>query len=289
MDTWAGYEYKYPKNPIDWNNIYNLTDFVMNSPKEQFLTEYKQRYDVDNIVNYFILINLLRATDNTGKNVYTAKYNTGDVYFFVPWDLDGVLGRIWNGTREDITNDKLSNGLYNRLWDDTTMTGFRQKLSDRWEELRNHIITHENIIGKYNHNYNYLRNNGVYERENLLFPESLNPDADEEITYISNWLAKRINYLDSLFHFEYMATEGISGHKRFFYPNPGKDFITIPLEKNDCQILIYDNSARLIKKINLKGEKSLHLYIGEFNDGSYILNITDNLGRSKSQKLIVKK
>lgn len=289
LETWAGYEYKYPKDLRDWSNIYNLTDFVINSPASQFLTEYKQRYNVDNIVDYFIFLNLLRATDNTGKNLYTAKYNTDDVYFFIPWDLDGVLGRIWNGSREDITDDKLTNGLYNRLWTDTSETGFRQMLSDRWTELRNTIITQENIIDRYSQNYNYLKNNAVYERENIIFPNSIYADGDEELDYINTWLNKRITYLDSLFYFEYMSMKDIASHKKIIYPNPAKDFVTIPIDNNDKEILIYDYAARLLKKIYPEDQKSLNLYIGDFKDGTYILNIIDNRGSSKSQKLIIKK
>lgn len=143
--SWGGFEFKHPKEQTDWENISNFVDFVVNKADSDFFREYKNEFNINNSIDYLIFINLLRATDNVAKNLYFAKYSTNEPYFYVPWDLDGTFGSIWNG-HENITNDLLSNGLYNRLLDDCSAGGFREKLNLRWSELRNTLITHSNLM-----------------------------------------------------------------------------------------------------------------------------------------------
>lgn len=81
-ETWNGFEYKYPNEVIDWNNLYNLLDFVINAPDETFYTDFENKFIKDNILDYFLFINVLRAADNTGKNNYFARYKDNDGYLY---------------------------------------------------------------------------------------------------------------------------------------------------------------------------------------------------------------
>lgn len=206
--TWLGLEYKHPDEKIDWTNMYNLVDFVINSTDENFYSNYKNRFEVDNLVDYYIFINLLRATDNMGKNMYLAKYDKGENYFYVPWDLDGSFGTIYNGTRVDITTDTLRNGLFDRLINDSSVNGFNDKLKVKWLLLRSSSITKDSLMSMFNENYNYLKVNGVYGREKLLWNGIKNPKNNEwveytfdknELDYMSNWISRRLSYLDITF------------------------------------------------------------------------------------------
>ena len=44
-DVWNGFEYKHPKEEIDWGNMYSLVDFVMNSSDEVFMNEYANYFE----------------------------------------------------------------------------------------------------------------------------------------------------------------------------------------------------------------------------------------------------
>src|SRR5690606_6876128 len=107
-------------------------------------------------------LNLLRATDNTGKNTYIGKYSENTKYFYVPWDLDGSFGTIWDGTNDNTTTDLLSNGFYNRLEYDCSSDGFRVNLKNKWLKLRSTVITHNSIMSLFTSNNDYLETNGVY-------------------------------------------------------------------------------------------------------------------------------
>ncbi|WP_089871119.1 CotH kinase family protein [Epilithonimonas hungarica] len=299
-ETWGGFEYKYPKDLRDWTNLYDLHDFVINSKDEVFYSQYKEKYDNANLVNYLIFLNLLRASDNSGKNLYTARYDKNGKYFFVPWDLDGVFGRIWDSTLQNTTDDLLSNGLYDRLWKDDRKDGFRYDLNKRWVELRSEKITTDNIMQILIDNFNYLKNNGSLERDQIANSGSTVSSEYEEFAYIREWLAARIAYLDKVFTFDIIETPPVTeenndktNNKFILYPNPAKNYIYLvdknnKSEKSLLDITLYSKTGRIIKTIN-QHPVDQSIFIGNIPDGNYILNIKTDSGQKQSLKLIINK
>ncbi|WP_312765348.1 CotH kinase family protein [Epilithonimonas sp.] len=298
-EIWGGYEYKYPKDLRDWSNFYNLHDFAINSSDDDFYNSYKQKYDSDNLIDYFIFSNTIRAKDNTGKNIYTARYNKNERYFFIPWDLDGVFGRIWDSTSEDITDDLLSNGLYNRLFNDQRNDGFRYDLNKRWLELRASTITVDKIMQLLIDNFDYLKTNGALERDQLANSGSTIATEYEEFAYIRQWLIRRLDYLDKTFAFS--PTEIPSNNpdiektnnKIQLYPNPAKNYIYF-IDKNNktdtsfLDIEIYDTSGRRAKTISQQ-PITQSVFIGNLMNGRYILKVKTSLGFKQNIKLIIDK
>lgn len=273
---WGGFEFKHPKELTDWENISNFVDFVVNKADNDFFSEYKNKFNVNNSIDYFILINLLRATDNVAKNLYVAKYNTNEPYFYVPWDLDGTFGSIWNG-HEDITNDLLSNKLYNRLLNDCSAGGFREKLNFRWSELRNTLITHSNLMTMFTNNYNILKQNGVYERESMAWPDY---NADEtELDYISTWLTNRLAFLDLKFS-ESCNTLDVATFDRVLkttiYPNPTSDVVNISLVGNlKYTIFLYDTTGKLLLNDQFESDQ-YQISIKDLSKGIYYIKVVDS-------------
>lgn len=297
-EVWGGYEYKYPKDLRDWTSFYNLHDFVINSSNEEFYDQYRNKYDSENLVNYFIFINTIRASDNMGKNLYTARYNKNEKYFFVPWDLDSILGRKWDTSQDNTLEDLLSNGLYGRLWSDPRKDGFRADVKKRWAELRSQLITPDNIMQILIDNFNYLKNNGVYERDQIAFPGSTLSSEYEEFAYIRNWLIQRINYLDKTFEWDESKHEtnddnGKVNSQFLFYPNPAKNYIYF-IDKNNktgksfLDIAIYSMDGKMIRSIS-HNPIDQNLYIGDLDNGNYILKMQSDTGYSQTFKLIVSK
>lgn len=296
--TWGGFEYKYPKDLRDWTSLYNLHDFVINSNNETFYSQYKEKYDDKNIIDYFIFINLLRATDNYGKNVYTARYNKNEKYFFIPWDLDGVLGRIWDSSSQNITDDLQINGLFSRLYNDTRPDGFRLDLKNRWTELRSSSITVDKIMQILIDNFNQLKANGALERDQIANSGSTISSEYEEFAYIREWLTKRIEYLDKVFDFGLNGStpdegKGKLNSKFILYPNPAKNYIYFidknnKAEKSFLDITIYSKAGRIVKTIN-QNPIDQNVFIGNLSDGNYILNIKTDSGYKQSFKLIIDK
>ncbi len=260
-DYWGGFEYKYP-DKIDWKNMYNLVDFVVNTPNGQFYDNYKSNFQYDNIIDYFIFINIVRALDNTGKNIYFAKYKSEEPYFFVPWDLDGIMGLLWNGSLDNTTNGLLSNGLYDRLWHDCSDEGFRKSLEERWNYLRQSILSKNNIMSIIEANFNYLKDNGVYDSEAIAWS-----DYDKNLTdigYISSWLDRRLEYLDEkiLESCHPASNDTLALEDIKVYPNPAYDFINLDNFYNVIEeIKIFDSFGRFISHfLGKEGRNKVPVY-----------------------------
>jgi len=305
--TWLGLEYKHPDEKIDWTNMYNLVDFVINSSDEDFYSNYQSKFDINNLVDYYIFINLLRATDNTGKNVYIAKYKTDGYYFYTPWDLDGSFGTIYNGTRAEYTDDLLftTNGLFKRLIKDNSIGGFNDKLKTKWLSLRSTTITKDSLMSMFNENYNYLKVNGVYDREKLLWNGIKNPKNstwtefffteytfdESELEYMSSWISRRLSYLDKTF-IEYTVARKeiniLNEYKINIYPNPTKGFINLSINStyfDEYQVTIYNTAGQLVLS-QVCNESNNTISLQHLEKGVFVIKI-ENKKNSLLQKIIL--
>jgi len=197
-DYWEGWEQKYPDpedDEIFWNSLAGFTQFAIESSDLEFQNQIPQQLNIDNAVDYYIFLNLLRADDNTGKNIYFSKYNQADKFFIVPWDLDATFGRFWDGSTT-ATGSILSNNLFDRLI--ATNTGnFKNKLKQRWSNARNNIFT-RNVLMSYFENYaTVFEANGTFERERIKW--SVANTLTEELDFTSDWIDGRLQFLDDYF------------------------------------------------------------------------------------------
>ena len=269
---WSGYEYKYPKegDGTDWENLYQFTNFVMNSSEEDFTRDIWSKFDFTNYSDYFLFLNLIRATDNTGKNIYLAKYDIGEPYFYVPWDLDGCFGTSWDGTNENITNDILSNGFFNRVTDSRALNS-KIDIAKKWFDYRENLFSFDYLENIFTTHFEIFQTNKVYEREALVYP---NYSFDEqELSYLLSWLEDRIAYLDEYFGDIISSTEE-HGSKPLIniYPNPAdeKVFISPPDDLNGQTVKIFNSLGVLIEETFIEGN-SLSLY--NLNKGIYFVEL----------------
>lgn len=290
-ELWSGFKYEYPSDTMAWDRLYEYIDFVINDDSLDFYQRYKEQLCLENAVNYFIFLNTLRATDNTGKNLYVAKYNTDEPYFFVPWDLDGTFGTIWNGTQENITNDILTNGLYKRLLLDNENNGFKSCLSKRWKELRQSTITVDSILSMFNSEFNYLNINGVYEREQEVWDECTFIDINN-LTYTRSWLEARLNFLD----IEWADTSSLTGINNtkastesiIIFPNPASNYLKFQSSSEVTRISIFNNLGVLQKNIHPKDNTGT-IEINKFNSGLYIAVFELDSGKNKVKRFTINK
>ncbi len=195
--TWSGYEAKYPDEigQLDWSNLHSLVEFVSKSSKSKFTSEISSMVDLNNMVDYYIFLNLIYAQDNTGKNTYLAKIDSDSPYFYIPWDMDGSFGNNWEGNRIDITDKLLSNRLFDNLM---TYPDFTQSVKQRWIGLRESLFSTDALIERFRKNYDLLLRNNVYAREDIV-PDIAQNHTKEEIYFIESWIERRANFLDTYF------------------------------------------------------------------------------------------
>ncbi len=285
-DTWGGFEYKHPDEEINWTNLYNFVNFVVNSSNTDFFENIDVRFDMENAVDYFIFLNILRATDNTGKNVYIAKYNNNSPYFFVPWDLDGTMGIIWDGSRDNTTTGLLSNGFYRRLLTDTRSNGFVSKLHSRWHELRKSILATDSLKNEFCKNHNILLENNIYEREMIAWPQY--KYENENIDYMLDWMKDRLLFLDVAFNTSTKNESPQINDKSFVvFPNPAQNFIKIKSSYNQyfsCKI--YNALGNLV--LNLRKATDDLIDIRMLKDGIYYIQMNEN-GLISTKSFLIKR
>jgi len=272
---WSGYEFKYPKEDeiTDWANVYQFTDFVMNASDVDFTNGIWSKFDVSNYSDYFIFLNLLRATDNTGKNIYLAKYNTDEHYFHAPWDLDGCFRTIWDGTNENITDDILSNGFINRVID-INPNNISSSIANKWFSFRNDILSNAALSDSIIEEYNFLQNNKVYEREALVYPNY--PFNQADLSYTLTWLENRLAFLDAYFKNNLSVGDDISAVKtNFIYPNPTKDRIHITNSSSliGKEFKVYNTLGQL----RIRGViETSFVSVEDLEIGYYLIHVNNN-------------
>lgn len=250
-DTWDNYEWVYPNEAeatIDWSHLYSFTNFVMNASDNVFNAQYASQIDKDNLVDYYLFINTLKAMDNMGRNIFLARYKKSSTYIYLPWDLDAILGLDTGGNQTNWAGDLMSNGLFDRLAQDCTTNGFVASAKNRYNTLRNTYLNTNHIMQLVQNQYNELVENGAYEREHEAWPE-YNVDANQ-LTYMSNWLNDRFHYLDMEINADcgsWKVEDNIDEQSVQVFPNPVKDRINVRLAESGAAVVsLFDMTGRIV-------------------------------------------
>lgn len=211
-------EIVYPRN-IN-NEIlkpYNeLNKLIYVSNDDIFSKDISNYINIDNYIDYFILLELTYNTDGLCKN-NILDYKNGK-FIKIPWDFDLTWGGCW--TQENdlkiYYNSKLSkkllyqNGnenlktyLEQRLWQNN-VGNFRQKVAKRWKELRSGFLETESFVNYANSLYDEVTERGAREREHERWPDG---GYSTDNSFIEKFIRQRLPYLDSQF-LQYLDDSG---------------------------------------------------------------------------------
>ncbi|MGB0369569.1 MAG: CotH kinase family protein, partial [Flavobacteriales bacterium] len=135
VSYWGGWEQDFPLPEIrlNWEPLRNLSWIVVKANSQEFETQIASAIDIENVIDYYLFINLVYAPDNLGKNLFLTRENANEPFKLIPWDLDGTWGLFWDGSplgHEGI----LSNGLFSRLLNENP-NNYKQQLKTRWTAL----------------------------------------------------------------------------------------------------------------------------------------------------------
>ena len=194
---WDGWEQKYPDPgiAINWEPLDELRSLVVNGNDENFRLQIESLIDLNNVIDYYVFLNIVSAMDNTGKNTFLVKKNLQNKFYIVPWDIDGSWGLFWDGTYTDNTSI-LSNSLFNRLIE-TDINDFKGKVRKRWASLRERYFSNIELKKLFVKNFNTIKNSNIIDIENRKW--DLNIDINSEEEFLINWIDKRVLFLDDYF------------------------------------------------------------------------------------------
>ena len=212
--TWDVFELKYPKIedvcPTDYSPLYDAIYFVSDSNNTHFAEEIDKYVDIPVYIDYYLFVNLLNAYDLCGKNLYWAVYDKQQSrkITLALWDMDSTVG-------QNFTNDSIpdyvaydyailnTTNIGLRLLE-TDADGYKQKVMNRYEELRSNYFSLSYLTNTYRHYYDLMKNSGAAAREEQRWSGDsdiayLNLNFEKEYAYIIDWLEHRLQYLDQYF------------------------------------------------------------------------------------------
>ncbi|MFT4681383.1 MAG: spore coat protein H [Flavobacteriales bacterium] len=280
--SWSGFEMDYPKEEdyTDWEHLYSAVNLVVNETDDAFNLNVFHEFQMSSSIDYFLFLNLLRATDNLGKNVYVAKYDQGEPYFFVPWDLDGILGTQYAGQQDTVFDDILTNGLFDRLILNES-TYFLNHAAYRWYQLREAEFSNGALEERLCSQIDFLNESGAYDRESIAWPEFAFQSSDKD--YMLSWIADRLAFLDDYFS----AFVGVPEKETSLniFPNPTSGIVWLQSNNGPTQLKLYNSNGQMVlEKFIMSGTNRINL--DELESGIYHLVMIgdDNVS---SQSVIV--
>ena len=276
---WDNYEWMYPNESdtlYDWSALYGFTNFVMNATNNAFYSQYNTIFDANNAIDYFLFINVLKAMDNMGRNLFVARYKKSSEFLYMPWDLDAILGLDINGQQNSDATGFMTNGFYDRLLDDCSANGFVNTARARYNALRTNVLTREHIMELVQAQYDALVANGAYAREHQAWPEfTVDPS---QLDYLSNWLDARFDYLDEQINSAcgtWGSDEMPENSRVEVFPNPAKDRINVRFAEaqfSSALVKLYDMTGRLVYAVN-SADQAIYIPTQGFCRGIYTIHI----------------
>lgn len=183
-----------------WQPLDDFLRFIVTSKPEPFRSAIASRLDLDNAIDFHLLVLVTANADGITKNYYLARSrprpDAPARFFFVPWDYDGTFGRNWDA-RPLPHQIWLSNALFDRLLQDPA---YRQRFVARWRELRDHQFSVATLHAMIDANARQIaaaiqRNQKRWPTDRAPYPDRIT--FDQEIAQMKTWIAARIPWLDT--------------------------------------------------------------------------------------------
>ena len=182
------------------NSLKKFVDKIRSYYGDNSFYTISSNFDVQNYLDYYVLISFISGVDNVSKNLYYSLSDADSKIIITPWDLDLTWGLDWSDQTElhsvflmdsssdvDWLNSKIINNF-----DEETLFLLRQ----RYWELRNNIITMD-TINRYLDSYEEaLVSSGAVYRDSERWYDY---DIEYEIELIREWASRRIQFLDEYF------------------------------------------------------------------------------------------
>jgi hypothetical protein len=223
-DAWDSYNLKYPElddvKPTDWSPLYNAVNFVCVSSNNVFKQRFTQYFDLPVVMDYYILMETILSTDNHGKNMFFACYdkqNQDDRRITLAvWDMDATCGQRWSddywhqsflGPEQDYAQfiTRYEHGDYNlfRRLRQTDANDFNMQVRLRYRDLRQGPLATDSIIQRFRTQIDEFQTCGAATREQNKWSYDTDVagrkiDFEAEMTYLTNWITKRMAYLDNV-------------------------------------------------------------------------------------------
>lgn len=184
------------------NALNRLIVFVRDSSDLEFRNKLSEYLNLDSMLNYYCFMQIAQMKDNNAKNMLLVTYDH-KVWYTSLYDLDTTWGTYWNGSKLYNYNNYV--GTESILWNKMKRV-FADELADRYFELREEILTKENIMNEFNSFYNSIPEETWVKEKNRW--KNI-PGYD--LNQVNEFLDVRIPVMDKFFSDIYKKQADVAG------------------------------------------------------------------------------
>lgn len=181
----AGYELYYaPQGAPKFAGMDAYIDLMKEEDDEEFARKALACMDMDSLLDHLLFVQGAGISDNFFNNMYIWAHPTQDgvTYKFSCWDLD----MAW-GFEKDEIGEEFENWLYFPIADrmiNLDVGGIRQKLYDRWQELRATIFSEERLEERITRYQELIGDSGALMRDAEKWQTGVGyPDGYDIVTF----------------------------------------------------------------------------------------------------------
>ncbi len=244
--TFFQYEYPKAKNITESQKSYisnyvsNVEDVIRSENYADTISGYRKYIDTKSLMDYIIVNELTKNPDAYRLSTFFYKERDSDggkIKFGPVWDYNLGLGNVnycTNGNPEglvitDFNQVCPSDGWVIHFWwerflEDKT---FYDELKNRWKSLRQNQLSNEAVFNTVDSLATLVSEAQVrnFERWSVLgeyvWPNYYIGDSySDEVTFLKDWLEKRLAWLDEKWKIETVSTYQLAESDFTIYPNP---------------------------------------------------------------------
>lgn len=136
-ETYYHQKYPNPKKYDETEYMNSIKKFILKSSKEYFGKKVEQYFDIDNIIDWQIMIMLSNNGDAVYKNFYLYRESKKAKFKIALWDYDSGFGRDTDNELNMVktTSHWERNSLLDRLYNQD-VNNYQERLHARWKVLR---------------------------------------------------------------------------------------------------------------------------------------------------------
>ncbi|MBU1936476.1 CotH kinase family protein, partial [bacterium] len=195
---------RYPSNyeckigdVMDFSELQELLCFCHYASPDEFESGVLERFDIENILDFYAIQFAARNLDGMSKNYYLHRNFDGNHWRMFPWDCDATFGNYWDGTWqggfEDINITGFSlNTLVQRLFE---REDFQSYFQLRIHELGSWPL--DSLATMAQQTYNLIRHDVYLDT----LKSCSNDEFDSEQDSLLLFLSRRAAFLSSLNYF----------------------------------------------------------------------------------------
>lgn len=206
-DSTNYYEQKYPDIKKIDKSYYldSFRTFLFNSTDREFDNNISSWIDVENLIDWQLLLMFSNNGDGILKNFYLYKKSENEPFRIAIWDCDHSFGRDGDNELNLIDNelDLEKSILFDRLMTGYSGIHYFQKLKKRWFELRElNIFSIQNFEKLIQENHQEIKNDVDDNFERWPIDGKWyfdNNDYHQELNLMKKFVKLRLNQLDDYF------------------------------------------------------------------------------------------